>query len=832
MNRVLIFIISLLCPISIFGITEASFYDDNDFDGADLCSFAASYLSTTGEINYNSDADFIGDGDVDAVDFGAFVLMFGKTTIEPPEAIAEIGPAGGVVEVTEPDSAIYGVSLSLSEGIFKKESILSVAGNPTIAVPDDFPPASALVEITSDEILHGFIPVSVPLLENFTPQGRLMVRFFDDSSGTWGIYPIHSYNQEDASVTFYTNHFTTFNVFDVQHDHPFLDLSLDVYLMFGRAFLFNHINQIDDAINLEFDVADSEKAYWKFLTDMVDSMLNVADVGRAWGSPGQLLDVGLSLSIEFDVILYETMLPMIIETHGNEAVDPLVEAGSCVLQAFVENGLQNPPLQSVIMSCGPTSASQIMETAINFWTVYIVEGRLEKRNNFLVAMDYLDLYYGFAFDDRKINEYLEVDPDADINHQLNAIAKKYKDGLFLFDDWDRNMAFQHISAVWDIIHAKSQMMDIDNDGWANSNDNCPNTANIDQADSNGNGRGDLCDNTLGYTILDLTSFGDSIHTTDINNNGQVIGYESLASGGSQAFIWDAINGMQDLGTLGGSTSIAFDINESGQVVGYAYLATDNMHAFIWDPINGMQDLATFGGASSYACAINNSGQVVGNAGLASGGSHAFIWDPITGMQDLDPLGAASSYAVAINNSGQVSGSRGYQAFIWDPINGMENLDTLGESSFVNNINDAGQVVGFSFPAAGSYHAFIWDAITGMQDLGTLGGSSSNAAIINEAGQVIGILEPDEMVFHAFFWDSIKGMQDLGTLGGFYCLANDINNSGQVVGGSLLASGEYHAFIWDPTNGMEDMGIEIDGVVATCINDSGQVVVQRGWPVAP
>jgi syndecan 4 len=36
--------------------------------------------------------------------------------------------------------------------------------------------------------------------------------------------------------------------------------------------------------------------------------------------------------------------------------------------------------------------------------------------------------------------------------------------------------------------------DMDNDGLANSEDNCPRTRNMDQADTDGDGVGNICDN--------------------------------------------------------------------------------------------------------------------------------------------------------------------------------------------------------------------------------------------------------------------------------------------------------------------------------------------------
>jgi probable HAF family extracellular repeat protein len=119
-------------------------------------------------------------------------------------------------------------------------------------------------------------------------------------------------------------------------------------------------------------------------------------------------------------------------------------------------------------------------------------------------------------------------------------------------------------------------------------------------------------------------------------------FQANAQSTTHAFLWSTKTGMQDLGSLGGSSN-AYGINYAGQVVG-SYESGDTLRAFLWTKSGGMQDLGTLGGDYTAAAGINSAGQVVGAASTVSGNVHAFLWTAAAGMQDLGTLGGTYSDA--------------------------------------------------------------------------------------------------------------------------------------------------------------------------------------------
>ncbi len=174
---------------------------------------------------------------------------------------------------------------------------------------------------------------------------------------------------------------------------------------------------------------------------------------------------------------------------------------------------------------------------------------------------------------------------------------------------------------------------------------------------------------------------------------------------------------------------------------------------------------------------------------------------------------------------------------------IHELGTLGGgTSYPEDINNSGQVVGYSFFSGGTYgerQAFITGPNgIGMTALGTLGGHFSTATGINDSGQVTGYSSlSNGFLIHSFITSpNGVGMTDLGALKGFihsYAdvyvemnMAADINESGQIIGydgEGTYAAHNAEIFITGP-NGSGMVKLDVPRHLGTmAINDSGQVI---------
>jgi probable HAF family extracellular repeat protein len=329
----------------------------------------------------------------------------------------------------------------------------------------------------------------------------------------------------------------------------------------------------------------------------------------------------------------------------------------------------------------------------------------------------------------------------------------------------------------------------------------------------------------------------------------------------------------DLGTLGGTFSLAYGINNGGQIAGFSTLAGDAVeHSSVWE-FGRTIDLGTLGGPDSQSfTGLNEFGAVPGVAELASPdpngedfcgiGTHltclGFLWRKGT-MTPLGTFGGNNSGAAMVNDLGVVAGyaetdvpdadcpppqTLHYQPAIWKGSH-IKSLpvypgDTEGAAFWINNW---GEVVGASGVCASfdpryavpirPDHALLWRSGHTI-DLGNLGGQYNNSAFaINDLSEIVGASDiagdtPDAGFQHAFLWRHGR-MTDLGTLpGDQQSAAVAINRRGQVTGVSVDGEGNITGFLWQrgrmyDLNDLIPTGSPYYVLHGFGINDRGQIV---------
>ena len=323
----------------------------------------------------------------------------------------------------------------------------------------------------------------------------------------------------------------------------------------------------------------------------------------------------------------------------------------------------------------------------------------------------------------------------------------------------------------------------------------------------------------------------------VSDNGLVAGISEngidplTGSFAFEAVLWRKDGSIFDLGTLGGNDSIANAINNWGQVAGGAlntipdpYAASvffvpgvTQVHAFRWTTSQGMQDLGTLGGTDSFAFLINELGQIAGlsftnttvNSSTGYPTLDPFLWENGK-MLDLGTLGGTFGQANGLNNRGQVVGFSDLaedsteHPFLWSECEGMKDLGTLGGTfGHADFINDAGDVVGFATIANDQTgHAFLWRQGV-MTDLGTLGADPASESVgVNSQGQVVGGTFGASGDLRAFLWEDGGPMVELNTLippnrGLQLTDATYINDHGEIAAFGLLSNGDIHAFVLIP-----------------------------------
>lgn len=324
-------------------------------------------------------------------------------------------------------------------------------------------------------------------------------------------------------------------------------------------------------------------------------------------------------------------------------------------------------------------------------------------------------------------------------------------------------------------------------------------------------------NAINYTVTVLPSLSPTGPTraNGINDNGMIVGESyNTTSGQLEAVYWDG-GAITTLGVRGTARAV----NNSGMMVGETggLNAFDQGRAYSYDT-SGLvyTDLGTLGGDYAAAFDINDAGVITGYALTSTNDllrAHAFRYTAgtMTDLQAFNGLLSGYSRGHGINDSGVIAGRSSIDTFQnsekhmtqWSATDVLQMSTGPYDYSTAQDVNNAGVIVGNGKDALGNQVGMIWDGVTTIQ-LGTLGGSTSYLNALNELGDMVGYSTDAGNVRRAIITTDNGGtITDLNSLvtdlNGFSVLssAHDVNESGQIIGYGTLENGEVAAFLLTP-----------------------------------
>jgi probable HAF family extracellular repeat protein len=208
--------------------------------------------------------------------------------------------------------------------------------------------------------------------------------------------------------------------------------------------------------------------------------------------------------------------------------------------------------------------------------------------------------------------------------------------------------------------------------------------------------------------------------TALNNDGDTAGFWVNAQGTNEGFIrWNGVYASYtDPNTPKGAGSVnqILGINDSGIAVGFWVNKQGNSRAFSLDQATGVFTPIIVPGTSWAATGINNNGDIVGFSTGSKGATSSWLMHNGQLVSFQYP-GGSDTQAFGVNDSDEIVGTylnhSGVQHgfVLTDPLGPTSHWQTVDDpngigDTFINGLNDAGDLVGFYCASATMCNSFL------------------------------------------------------------------------------------------------------------------------------
>ena len=300
--------------------------------------------------------------------------------------------------------------------------------------------------------------------------------------------------------------------------------------------------------------------------------------------------------------------------------------------------------------------------------------------------------------------------------------------------------------------------------------------------------------------------------------------------------------LTNVGTPPGANgAIGVRMNNLGHVAGWSQYfgqGEPSLKGWVWTPQTGFTILPPPPGfylGRSRAMDINDNGVVAGDGGFDIG----LAWRYENGQYDVTGSvgGMPIAYLGGMNNAGDLAGTAkdsqfSTPDFAFVDINGGALTNLTPNGGRATDVNNAGQVCGYTIPSLGPFQAYRWDSIGGILPLGSLGLTYSFALRMNDAGQVVGYARSAAgNTQRAWIYTDGLGMRELPSPFQNSSAAVSLNNAGHVVGVTAV-SGPDLTWLWTGgttvtllTDLFDNVAANVNVTSVVDINDAGQILAR-------